>query len=512
MVNAVTCRARPGFRAFGLVALALLSACDLDRGLPTPADQPSLSAHGSRGMSVSSDPSGEVATVSTRGSIDLGNPFFQSLGTNGRTCATCHAASSAWGLSAAAAQAAYAASGGTDPLFAEVDGANCPSETAAHGREPYGRDRHRRERHSRDDHSLVLGYGLIRVALPVPADAEFSVAVVHDPFGCAADGSPPTLSEYRRPLPATNLGFLSAVMYDARETIDPLNDAATFSANLRTDLAHQALDATLGHAQATVPPTASQLDAIVDFERNLYTAQRVDKAAGALDAQGADGGPEALASTSYYPGINDPLGGNPTGAAFDPNAFTVYASWQDLKGSSRVTAARRAVARGEQVFNTHPLTITDVAGLNDALGASAINGTCSTCHDAPNVGDHSAPVPLDIGTSHAMGHETDGSIAAALAQLSAPDLPIYEVTCTAGPLAGTVHYTSDLGRALITGHCADLGRIKGPILRGLAARAPYFHNGAAATLEQVVEFYNLRFQMELTAQEKVDLVAFLRTL
>ena len=71
---------------------------------------------------------------------------------------------------------------------------------------------------------------------------------------------------------------------------------------------------------------------------------------------------------------------------------------------------------------------------------------------------------------------------------------------------------SDPGRALISGKCADLGRIKGPILRGLAARAPYFHNGAAATLTEVVEFYNQRFQMGLTDQEKADLVAFLKSL
>ena len=93
-----------------------------------------------------------------------------------------------------------------------------------------------------------------------------------------------------------------------------------------------------------------------------------------------------------------------------------------------------------------------------------------------------------------------------------PDLPVYQVTCTGGPLGGTVRYTSDPGRALISGKCADLGRIKGPILRGLAARAPYFHNGAAATLAEVVEFYNQRFQMGLTDQEKADLVAFLKSL
>jgi cytochrome c peroxidase len=66
--------------------------------------------------------------------------------------------------------------------------------------------------------------------------------------------------------------------------------------------------------------------------------------------------------------------------------------------------------------------------------------------------------------------------------------------------------------ALISGKCGDIGRLKGPILRGLAARAPFFHNGSAATLKQVVDFYNLRFQMGLTDQEKADLEAFLKTL
>ena len=71
---------------------------------------------------------------------------------------------------------------------------------------------------------------------------------------------------------------------------------------------------------------------------------------------------------------------------------------------------------------------------------------------------------------------------------------------------------TDIGRAMITGNCADIGKFKGPILRGLAARAPYFHNGSAATLEDVVEFYDQRFGIGLTAQQKSDLVAFLNAL
>ena len=72
--------------------------------------------------------------------------------------------------------------------------------------------------------------------------------------------------------------------------------------------------------------------------------------------------------------------------------------------------------------------------------------------------------------------------------------------------------TTDPGRALVTGKWADIGKFKGPILRGLSARAPYFHNGSAESLKDVVEFYNVRFGMGLTEREKADLAAFLSTL
>ena len=65
---------------------------------------------------------------------------------------------------------------------------------------------------------------------------------------------------------------------------------------------------------------------------------------------------------------------------------------------------------------------------------------------------------------------------------------------------------------MVTGKCSDVGKLKGPILRGLAARAPYFHNGGAATLMDVVNFYDQRFHLNLTAGQKADLVAFLQTL
>lgn len=452
------------------------------------------------------DPTGLVSTYSTAGFIDTDNPFFQSLGANGRTCASCHVQSTAFGLSAHDAQRRFLESRGKDPLFAPVDGANCPDVSTGDAA----------------GHSLMLKNGLVRVSLPVPQPptAQYTISVVHDPYGCALVTDPntgqQTISVYRRPLPSTNLRFLSAVMLDARETHSPLTDQATFLANLKSDLSSQAVDATTGHAQATTPPTPAQVAAIVNFELGLFSAQRVSFAAGALNAHGAKGGAEYISDLPYYPGINDPLGGNPTSLPFDPSSMALFSAWSNAHDEGR-----RKVAAGEVLFDTLPLKVTGVRGLNDnpALGnPTVITATCTTCHDSPNVGNHSLPLALDIGTSHAADKESDEQIAGALSQLSVPDLPIYKVTCIdpSSPNVGQVFYTSDPGKALIPKHgvapCTDINRIKGPVLRALAARAPYFHNGSARDLNEVIEFYNQRFQMGMTQQQKAELVAFLNSL
>jgi cytochrome c peroxidase len=88
-------------------------------------------------------------------------------------------------------------------------------------------------------------------------------------------------------------------------------------------------------------------------------------------------------------------------------------------------------------------------------------------------------------------------------------LPLITVMCNT---TGEVIQVTDVGRAMVTGKCADIGKFKGPILRGLAGRAPYFHNGSAATLMDAVNFYDTRFVLHLSQQNKDDLVAFLKTL
>jgi len=106
------------------------------------------------------------------------------------------------------------------------------------------------------------------------ASMQFQIAAVQDAYG-NCNSNPVTgltgaqsgfLSFYRRPLPSANLGFLSAIMWDTREPM----------------LTHQAMDATLGHAQATQSPAAPLLNQIVQFEgcTNALTPQNCSSTLG----------------------------------------------------------------------------------------------------------------------------------------------------------------------------------------------------------------------------------------
>ena len=443
--------------------------------------------------------SGILQTFHLTGSVDLSGPFFQSLGTNGRSCASCHLPDQAWSISADSVQDRFVATQGRDPIFRTNDGSNCDHSIDVSTLE--GRKR---------AYSLLTSRGLIRIAVPVPQNAEFEVVRVNNPYGCDEMN---VLSMYRRPLPSTNLRFISAVMWDGREssgtqkiTYESQNPGSILIENLK----HQSIGATVGHAQATATPTPQQQQEIVDFELGLFTAQSFDFGAGWLFdrvTSNPTGGPTALASQKFFIGINDPidalglnrpdLGFNPFHDGFTPETFTLFGTWLNLPQTNVVSRARASIARGERLFNTKSINIFGVSGLNDELGFSVIPGTCGTCHDSPNVGNHSFPTPLDIGV---------GDLASSL---NLSYLPTIELR---NKITGRVIQTTDPGRALITGKWSDIGKVKGPILRGLAARAPYFHNGSAATLLDAIEFYDRRFGIGFTTQDKADLVAFLNTL
>ena len=132
------------------------------------------------------DPTGKVRTASTSGEAEVNNAFFQSLGTNGRSCVTCHQASDAWSVTPEHIRSRFDASDGTDPIFRTVDGANCPSAdvTTLSAR--------------RKSYSMLLNKGLIRVSIGVPGSAEFAVTGIDDPHNCA-ETTPAGLALFRRP-------------------------------------------------------------------------------------------------------------------------------------------------------------------------------------------------------------------------------------------------------------------------------------------------------------------------
>jgi cytochrome c peroxidase len=529
------------------------------------------------------DPTGRVSSLQPLGPTTTGtNAFFQSLGENGRSCVTCHLPPNAMSVSVDNVNTRWNATNGADPIFAPIDGADCPIKVTLADQGSLD---------PRAAHSLLLDRGLFRIFLAVPDNAEFTAEVVSDPTdtsthqppfnndGCNTDpqftvgkdgsGNPDqVLSMYRRPRISANLSAVITTRSDRGvnppAAIDPISgqpvadgtppvtiDPRTgrpISGNIMWDgreptLEHQASDATQGHAQAPNPPTSTQVAEMVQFELGIYSAQIWDNRAQLLDAAGGLGGPDYIAGTK--PGLPAELvpvppqtvpiapPDNATGNA----AFPLFDNWATLPAGADRAAQRASVARGEVIFQTRTFTIDAVAGLTN-IGAvkPSITGTCSSCHSQVGAGNDVFPAAQhDIGiggTSPAPGASppTGSPIALAACNPAPPastptpngcfpppsaTLPIFKLTCNPGKSTvyqGPVVVTNDPGLAMITGLCADIGRFTVPQLRGLAARAPYFSDGSAATLLDVVTFYNNRFQIQFSNQDMEDLIAFLRSL
>jgi cytochrome c peroxidase len=462
---------------------------------------------------VDRNPRGFLGSYQPNGPTETSkNAFFKSLGTNGRACITCHQPPSGMSVSVRNIKQRLEATDGRDPIFAPVDGANCPSQVANGYTSGalYGGKYGSGLKDFKASHSLLIDKGLIRIALPVPANAEFTVEVVSDPTTCnldptynsAADGTR-ILSMFRRPLIASNLNFKTNTVDFFPPGFSPLTNIM-FDGREPT-LASQAINATLGHAQGTKAPTQAQVDEMVAFEVGIFNAQWFDDSARFLDVVGAKGGPVNLASH----GTEAPSFG---GAAFDE-----FDAWSMVGGY--LASERKSIARGEQLFHGKGGTTGDrgsfvlanVAGFNDFPGISnPLPGqSCATCHNFGHAGsDILARSQRDIGIG-GQGASTNGPAPAS-------DLPTFKVTCPAGSFlwdpARTTVTTNDLGKAMMTGKCRDVGSRTVPSLRALAAHEPYFSDGSAATLMDVVNVYDKRFSIGLTKKEKNDLVNFLGSL
>jgi hypothetical protein len=465
---------------------------------------------------------GRFGLLNTSGEIDTrGHPFFEPLGSNGRGCVTCHQPADAMSLSLASIRERWETTQGADPLFAEIDGMNCPNL-------PRG---------EAASHSMLLERGLIRINLPWPPrdalgnsiEPEFTLEVVRDPTGCNTDpqfglsGAAAEVSVYRRPRPAVNLRYVASAGFGVTPfigktgmlaSIDP-ETGRPVNMNMMADareatLKTQAQSAALGHMQVQVPLTAEQLARIQDFELQLYGAQAWSNQGGALqEPDGPSGlGPQAMAR-----GRDGVLGNNTSNYV-----FPMEDKWANLPaGATPDEAARNAfresVQRGHDVFFFRTFWISDAMHINTVGLGNPIKRTCATCHGMHMTGMDTANGWMDLGTTnHPWALEPPESPWAT----DAPVMPLFKLTCRADlpphPFLGRTIYTQDPGRAMISGKCEDIGTIVIQQFRGLAARAPYFVNGSAATLHELVDFYDRRFNIRYTEQEKIDLVNFLGVL
>jgi hypothetical protein len=457
--------------------------------------------------------SGDITTA--------GHPFFEALGSNGRGCVTCHQPSDAMSLSLVSIQQRWEETKGADPLFAEFDGMNCPNLT----------------RGEEASHSMLLERGLIRVALPWPPRAadgtsmepDFSVEVVRDPTGCNTDavyglaGEKQEISVYRRPRPAINLRYVASAGFGVTPfigktgmlaSVDP-ETGLPVNMNMMADareatLKTQAQSAALGHLQMQQPLTPEQLTQIRDFELQLFGAQRISHGAGALDEAG---GPSGLGPVALQNGRDGLLGNNTSNYVFPmEDKWAALPAGDDASEQAR-NEFRASVQRGHDVFFFRTFWISDAMHINTVGLGNPIKRTCATCHGMHMTGMDTANGWMDLGsTNHPWALEPPESPWAK----TLPTMPLFKLTCRADrpphPFLGRVIYTQDPGRALISGKCDDIGAIVIQQFRGLAARAPYFVNGSAATLRELVDFYDRRFNIRFTEQEKADLVNFLGVL
>ena len=151
------------------------------------------------------DDSGVLVTISTNGFIDERNPFFRPLGSNGRSCVTCHQPQEGWTMTPKGLRERFDETQGTDPVFRLVDGADSPLADVS--------TRQAREK----AYSMLLDKGLIRIGLADSADGRVRARRRRRPVRLRERAPSCRCSAARSP--STNLRFLSTVMWDGRETL-----------------------------------------------------------------------------------------------------------------------------------------------------------------------------------------------------------------------------------------------------------------------------------------------------
>ena len=453
-------------KAFRVVSGGLLVA-SLGCGTEGSVDEPITQVQSD--LDAIGDPFGVAETFTPSGTVDQTNPFFQPLGTNPRHCDTCHDDQGSWTITTQIYKQAFKDTGGLDPLFNLVDQGTRPDADIS----------------TKDARRLTFApdikLAVTRFTRTIPATAEFTVTAVSDPSGFSTTTS---FLNFRRPTPVANETKVSSVL----NTSGPVQDIPTTLAGLMRGAAqlHEQRD-------PANPVPVDQQNAGRDLMLSIFFAQSVDNFAGRLDDAGALGGPANIPGFPFTLGMNDPAT-----PAFNPKVFNLFDAWETYAVNNRHNDcqgdARAAIFRGQEVFNFNQFQISGVAGFNDVLGQDPVTGTCSSCHNVPNIGGHSVIRMMDIGTSDPQNCD--------------PALPLVTVQ---NKTTGATRTVCDLGRGL-SGKWVDIGGFRVPPLRGIAAQAPYFHDGQAKTIMQAIKYHEQRFNIDLSHGKRHDLEAFLGAL
>ncbi len=520
-----------------LISMVAITAVAGTLGLsifrPFPDDSGTVRSAPSR-VKISTS-NGVVIPVTT--TLDANNKFFDTnFGTNGQGCVTCHQPSDGFTIHVASIDAAFTATNGADPLFRPNDTADNPHTTTS----------------TAADYNLFLNLGVVRIGKTFAANSNFNAVafdaatnaqfaapdvfpMTTDPqqqFAAGGESAHPTLSLFRRPLVNTNVHLDSSVLWDGRAAIG----------NMQAQVIGAAKTLLLAPAPAT-----ADADQVAAFMLGVYTDQESDTAAGtdangnctlttpgakcgagllsARDARGTVKNLVRLALSSKVPCANfleQPCTPNVPG-------YFIFDEWKDIHNLVGRNAGRASVSRGERIFNSAVLTIPP--DLQAQLGTQPAH--CTICHATRNIGNNPDPTffarvgtdsPLivaDLTATHpellSLMQRVD-SLPKYCLRPTSDTTPLTgpgSVACGTDPVnhAGDV-VTTDPGRAMVSGDIADVGKFKPPVLRGLAARSPYFHAGAAENIQALIHFYRARFNImvdghPMTEDEVNDLGAFL---
>jgi cytochrome c peroxidase len=243
-----------------------------------------------------------------------------------------------------------------------------------------------------------------------------------------------------------------------------------------------------------------------------------------------DGRAESLEEQAVQPLVNPLEMGNPSYdvvvarlggiAEYEQGFKEAFGGGVTIERIAQALASfERTLVAGDSPFDRfiagNQRAITDEARRGFALFRG--KGRCARCHTFSEL----MPLFTDFAyhnTGVAAGHPAFESLARRA--FAASERPGFKAVIEA---LAREKGGDELGRMIVTHQVFDLGSFKTPSLRNVALTAPYFHDGSAATLDDVVRFYNEGGRpnlnrewdldpLDLSDAEQRDLVAFLKSL